>query len=965
MEGDTMFLKFGYRFFIIFFLVGLCSFAFAEILSQDKFVDIKLDNIFLNVKGEKCQPLKITVGHLQTDQNLNIKIKGSYFSPIVQDIFLPAQSSKCIEIFVPCKDIITSANLEVYSKTQDKIVYTSSIEIGPFRDVKVYVGYSSHEDFGWAAYSPTTEEWVREINLKAIDLLKKYPECKWTIETTFAVKNLLDYYPDKKSDILNLIRAGQLEIIGSWINPFRVQFTGESYVRQLTVAKNWLKENLNYTPRGVQYYDMAWHWCGQMPQIAKKAGLEWYLPSPATNEKDIHYWEANDKTKILTYTLEGYGGLLGPLGKGYTALYESMNKLMENKDRTLYYFPAESDWSYPEESHILLVKNWNSKVASPKIIFSLPSEYFEMADQKSIIRTAFVGTRRPKGNTFETMTVLNDAFFEIQKAETQIINAEKWAIINELITGRIYPKNKFEKLWQNLLYAEDHNIKGGTETRQILDYEIGLLTNGSRMIAEDFINRSLKSISSQIESSNFNKESIPIIVFNPSVFGRTEPVIIDLKKLRIPIPLQEIELYNSDGQLIDSQGIYGENKLIFFAPLDSLGFATYYLVKSKNQNYWLYCKEVKSNKEVIIQPDNTSPNPNINQFKQQNNCVENEYYKITINRENGLIESIYDKELSVELLKNVKYSFGEFYSQLIPSTRKIGEMKTGDLFLARDYSPQSIWIQKGPILQSIVVQRPFIGESQTSQTIALYKGLKRIDLKTSIIWKGWDEKCLKMKVALPFNINTSAIHYAAPYAIDQEEEINNVGRFIQGWCNIFDSEQDLSISLSTTCPHIQFDKGLISLYMFMDRISSIGELLQNNYINGGVHSYKVSIMSHKGSWKSENTFLNGCGIKDDFIVIKGHLGDGQLPHKMSFISISPANVVVSCIKKPDVGKGIILRCYETTGEKTSFKISFFLPIKKMYETNLMEEILHKIPVEDITNGMEINPFEIKTYRIEF
>ncbi len=106
-----MFLKINWRFWNFFLLFGLCSVLFAETLSQDKLVDIKLDNIFLEDKGENCQPLKIVIGNFKTEQNLSIKITADYFSPIFQDTVLPAQSSKSIEIFIPCKDIATSANL--------------------------------------------------------------------------------------------------------------------------------------------------------------------------------------------------------------------------------------------------------------------------------------------------------------------------------------------------------------------------------------------------------------------------------------------------------------------------------------------------------------------------------------------------------------------------------------------------------------------------------------------------------------------------------------------------------------------------------------------------------------------------------------------------------------------------------------------------------------------------------------
>ena len=83
----------------------------------------------------------------------------------------------------------------------------------------------------------------------------------------------------------------------------------------------------------------------------------------------------------------------------------------------------------------------------------------------------------------------------------------------------------------------------------------------------------------------------------------------------------------------------------------------------------------------------------------------------------------------------------------------------------------------------------------------------------------------------------------------------------------------------------------------------------------------------------------------------------------SLVSVDKKNVIVEALKKAQDGNGYIVRLYESKNTQTKTKVSFGLPIKKVYLTNLMEETMEEISIQDNTITLSFRGFEIHTLRI--
>jgi alpha-mannosidase len=71
------------------------------------------------------------------------------------------------------------------------------------------------------------------------------------------------------------------------------------------------------------------------------------------------------------------------------------------------------------------------------------------------------------------------------------------------------------------------------------------------------------------------------------------------------------------------------------------------------------------------------------------------------------------------------------------------------------------------------------------------------------------------------------------------------------------------------------------------------------------------LVPHKGSWKDANIVRTA----EEFIappnVVYQGIHAGNRPKSASFLSVNPSNILVSSIKKSEIGDDLIIRCVET------------------------------------------------------
>ena len=84
----------------------------------------------------------------------------------------------------------------------------------------------------------------------------------------------------------------------------------------------------------------------------------------------------------------------------------------------------------------------------------------------------------------------------------------------------------------------------------------------------------------------------------------------------------------------------------------------------------------------------------------------------------------------------------------------------------------------------------------------------------------------------------------------------------------------------------------------------------------GTWTFRYSVVPHRGSWEDAKLWQAGQSFTSPMLAQFCETGGGTLPPEFSFISIEPATVLISTIKRSESGEGVIVRFYH--GEPLSF-----------------------------------------------
>ncbi len=162
----------------------------------------------------------------------------------------------------------------------------------------------------------TREEYL-EIGLphilKALYLLKKYPEYRFVLDQMCYVRPFLERYPSEAAAFREFLAQGRLQIAGGTDTMHDNNIpSGESIVRQYLLGKSFFREKLGYDVTTGWALDTFGH-NAQMPQILKLAGMKsyWFQRGvPGADTPSEFLWQGIDGTQIPAFWLPiGYGTL--------------------------------------------------------------------------------------------------------------------------------------------------------------------------------------------------------------------------------------------------------------------------------------------------------------------------------------------------------------------------------------------------------------------------------------------------------------------------------------------------------------------------------------------------------------------------------------------------------------------------------------------------------------------------------
>ena len=817
---------------------------------------------------------------------------------------------------------------------------------------------NSHIDMAWLWPWTETVEVVRNTFQSVLDLMREYPDFKFTMSSARTYEWMQEKYPDIYHQIEQRVKEGRWEIVGGmWVEPDLNMPDGESLVRQILVGKRYFQKNFGVDVKiGWNPDSFGYNW--QLPQIYKRSGMDYFVTQKlmwahefTTFPYKYFWWQAPDGSRLLTYFPHDYADPIDaePLGSQVAIWMPSIyGAKIPDMPEMMHLYGVGDHGGGP--TRVMLDHAEQLRLPDsvfPKLEFSFASEFFADMDKK------LPSMQVPTWNGelyFQyhrgVFTTQAETKRRIRRSEENVLNAEKFASLAALY-GKPYPQEGMLAIWKNLLFDHFHDIMPGSGIAvNYLDAKRNL-ENVDRA-ANDLAWGSLREIAAYV---NTEGDGVPVMLFNSLSWPRTEVTEVEVQ---LPTPAKQMEVVDSTGRLVRSQLLALDEdthraRLLLLATTPSLGYQTYFVRPQQSS---------QALPSTLVASADT---------------LENEYLRVKIDPKTGCMVSLFDKRSGTEALAPAATDTGG------PKTSVCGNLlqtfvdkpqKWDAWNIDADFEKQH-WdldkaddvklIESGKLRAVIRVKNHF-QNSTFVQDITLYAGVPRVDVKMQV---EWHEKHILLKVAFPLSAHSDKATYEIPYGSVERPTTRNTpaeqAQFevpAQRWADISDGKHGLS--LLNDCKYGYDAKGNVL------RLSLLrSPEWPDPHADEGHHEFTYSLYPHGGGWKEALTIRQGYALNYRLLALLVGKHEGALGPEHSFLEVGSDNVIVTAVKKSEDADALTLRYYEWAGKSGDVVLELPAGAQSASETDLMERPIGSLALAGNKVPVPTKPYEIKTIQVGF
>src|SRR5512135_3768714 len=172
------------------------------------------------------------------------------------------------------------------------------------RKKRLYMIGNAHIDPVWLWQWQEGFHEVKATFRSALDRMQEYEDFIFSASSAAFYEWVEQSDPQMFAEIQQRVREGRWCLVGGWwIEPDCNIPGGESFARQALYAQRYFKEKFGVAAKVGYAIDSFGH-NGMLPQLLKKAGLDYYVfMRPMPFEKGLpsglFWWEADDGSRLL------------------------------------------------------------------------------------------------------------------------------------------------------------------------------------------------------------------------------------------------------------------------------------------------------------------------------------------------------------------------------------------------------------------------------------------------------------------------------------------------------------------------------------------------------------------------------------------------------------------------------------------------------------------------------------------
>ncbi|MCK4331860.1 MAG: glycoside hydrolase, partial [Dehalococcoidia bacterium] len=398
----------------------------------------------------------------------------------------------------------------------------------------------------------------------------------------------------------------------------------------------------------------------------------------------------------------------------------------------------------------------------------------------------------------------------------------------------------------------------------------------------------------------------------------------------------------------------------FVATVPSMGYRVYQLVK--NNREFMTDIDVREN-EVITK-----------------------HFKLSVDEKTGILQ-VFDKDERRILEGNelvIDQEIGDLYFHRSQFDEPI-HSESGEGIHFGTFKPDDYRIERGPVRTVITFKdsfyclqwpyyltKKFGSILQRHKTIDIWKkvivydDIPRIDFVTTI-----NSQQSHIRIRLKFDTCMVVPAYVRhtqfgvidlPLPTTLEEAIKSPS---VNWVNCQEGKHGLAF-FTRGVPVNEMKAGeiyctLLRSVSVLSTDGSSGPLIPTPYaMELGEHTYIYSIYPHSGDWKK--AAIHRRGHEFTYHIFGLQVDTAAFNKEFQSFTLEPDNLIISALKKAEKENAVILRFFETKGERCQALLRVPAQIQAAKCVNLLEEEESELAIEDGKLEMKVKPFEIVTLK---
>jgi alpha-mannosidase len=784
----------------------------------------------------------------------------------------------------------------------------------------------------------------------AIDRLAEYPAFHFTRGEAQVYSWIEAENPTLFAAVRAEMAAGRWHAVnGMVIQPDMNLPSGESFVRQVLLGKDYMRRHLGVEPTVAYCVDSFGH-AGTLPQILRGCGFDAFVfMRPGPHEKalpaNVFWWQGPDGSRILTFRIaEAYTTWSADQEAHILAAVRAMPPQL---DATMCFFGVGNHGGGPTKAQIdniaALAAQYRADVSPTRTASSAPSATepattepaTDTAPDLEIVFShpdAFFAAIRPQAGALPTVAdelqyhavgcySVNSALKAAHRlAENRLLLAEKLAVMAERWAGTPAPRTALKQLWWNLAFNQFHDTLGGSSIKVAEDDAIAELT-GLAATAGVLADDAARAVAARIDTRG---PGATFVAFNPAGTPVTTYLEYEPWTGWQDWDAEQWGLVDDTGAPIAYQDIDPQEalsaqrgrirRLLFPTTLPAGGYRLFRFAPA------------------LPRADAGSFPPAVAAFLTPTAAaLENDLLHLRIDPATGVIVSCVDKASGLELVGEGGWNVGEVIDDH-SDTWSHGVQRYGEALGAFGNATVRIG-DTGPLQATLFVDRTY-GPNTWHQQIILRAGEREVTVRN---WLTWLEPWRLVKLACTVNTAAPTAVHDVPFGwltrpCDGHEVPTHQWLDVSGPSAAQRSAPTVGLALLNdgkySCDVTGNTLRLTILrcvpYAYHEP-HPFGVRGRYDWVDQGSQSFTVVLRPHVGPWQDAGRAGDGGSIAASDIVaaaralnqpplvVTMHAHPGDLSARASLYALDTPAVEVTACKPAEDGRGVILRLADVHG----------------------------------------------------